>query len=112
METFSAIDLGREALTTAIMVVAPILLLALGLAIVLGFLQSLFQVHDQTVSYVPKLVLMLGGLALGLPWMTDRLLDYSRKQFGSLENVIFVDPNSNEPSSSVTASVIPDSKLE
>lgn len=109
METFSAIDLGREALTTAIMVVAPLLALALGLAVVLGFLQSLFQVHDQTVSYVPKLVLMLVGLALGLPWMSDRLLDYSRKQFGSLEHVIMIEPYDQQSSKSYNAARNPDS---
>jgi flagellar biosynthetic protein FliQ len=83
MDSYSAIEMGREAVLAATILVAPLLGIALLLAIGLGLLQSLFQVHDQTASYVPKVILMLVALALCLPWMTGRLIDYSRQQFAT-----------------------------
>ncbi|HUP77691.1 MAG TPA: flagellar biosynthetic protein FliQ, partial [Pirellula sp.] len=47
-----------------------------GLAI--GLIQALTQIQDQTVSTVPKLVAMTLAIIVCLPWLTDRMLDYSR----------------------------------
>lgn len=91
MDTQSAIDLGREAILTAMTLALPILLVGLVLSLGLGFLQSLFQVHDQSVSYIPKVLLMIIAVALALPWMSDRLIDFSKQQL-ERPRLIFVQP--------------------
>lgn len=73
-----AIDLGREAMTTVLWLSAPLLLVALATALVVGFLQALFQMHDPTVNFVPKLVATLVAAGLCLPWLLERLVEYSQ----------------------------------
>ena len=57
---------------------APLLLVALLAAVVVGFIQALFQMHDPTISFVPKLVATVVAIALCLPWLLERLIEYSQ----------------------------------
>jgi flagellar biosynthetic protein FliQ len=41
----------------------------------------LTQIQDQTVSTVPKLVAMTLAIVVCLPWLADRMIDYSRNLF-------------------------------
>ena len=77
------IDLGREAIWTSGLIVAPILCVGLVVGLVMGILQTLTQVHDQTVSVVPKLLATIAILAVGLPWFVQRLMDYSQQLWSS-----------------------------
>ena len=78
MQPDQAIDLGREAMTTVLWLGAPLLLVALATALVVGFLQALFQMHDPTISFVPKLVATIVAAGLCLPWLLERLVEYSQ----------------------------------
>ena len=77
MQPDQAIDLGREAIATTLWLGAPLLLVALATALVVGFLQALFQMHDPTISFVPKLVATIAAVGLCLPWLLERLIEYS-----------------------------------
>jgi len=77
MDAQIAVDLGREALTTAVIIGAPILLVGIVVALVVGLLQALTQIQDQTLSFVPKIVAMVAAVALCLPWLIQRMVEYS-----------------------------------
>ena len=79
-----AIDLSREAIQTGLLVGAPVLLVGGVVGLVLGLLQALTQVQDQTVSFVPKIFMMILALSFCLPWLIQRMLDYSQ---GLLTNI-------------------------
>lgn len=91
MPTERAIEYGQEAVLTCLTLVAPILLVGIVIAVVLGILQSMTQIQDQTVSFVPKIVVIAITFLLCLPWCTERLVDYSREQ---LERPKFMVPQS------------------
>jgi flagellar biosynthesis protein FliQ len=74
----SAIDLVRSAIIMSLIVGAPLLLIGLVVGLIIGLLQALTQIQDQTVSTVPKLVAMTLAIIVCLPWLTDRMLEYSR----------------------------------
>ena len=78
MQPDQAVDLGREAMTTVLWLGAPLLLVALATALVVGFLQALFQMHDPTISFGPKLVATIVAVGLCLPWLLERLVEYSQ----------------------------------
>ena len=88
MDAQVAIDLGREALMLALLISAPILLVGASVGLVIGLLQALTQVQDQTVAFVPKLVAMVLTLCLCMPWVVQRLLDYSQTLFTNIPRVI------------------------
>jgi flagellar biosynthesis protein FliQ len=83
MDANSVIDLGREALTTALILGAPLLLVALAVALVVGLLQALTQIQDQTLAFVPKIVAVVVAAGFCLPWLVQRMVEYSQQLLGS-----------------------------
>ncbi|MEZ6071899.1 MAG: flagellar biosynthesis protein FliQ [Pirellulales bacterium] len=78
MSIDQAIDIGREAVMMTLLISAPALIAATVMGLVIGLIQALTQVQDQTVSFVPKLVAMLIVVSLTLPWLITRMTDYSQ----------------------------------
>jgi flagellar biosynthetic protein FliQ len=77
MDAQSAVDLGREALSTALVIGAPVLLVGVVVGLLIGLVQALTQIQDQTVSFVPKIVTMALVLVICLPWLIQRMVSYS-----------------------------------
>ncbi|KKL62453.1 hypothetical protein LCGC14_2185050 [marine sediment metagenome] len=77
MEPQDAIDLGREAIWTALLIGSPVLLAGMTVGLLIGLLQALTQIQEQTVAFVPKIVAMVLALSIALPWLITRMLQYS-----------------------------------
>ncbi len=71
------IDLTREAIMTALMISAPMLLIALGVGLVVAIIQSVTQIQEQTLAFVPKLVLVGGAFIVGMPWLLQILIRFT-----------------------------------
>jgi type III secretion HrpO family protein len=69
--------LGREALVLVAVVSAPPLLAALVVGLAAGVLQAATQVQDQSVGTVPRLIAVLGSLALAAPWIGAHLVRFA-----------------------------------
>ncbi len=78
MDAQTAIDLGRQALMTTLSIGAPILLSGLAIGLLIGLLQALTQIQEQTIALVPKIVGMCAAIGLLLPWMVTLLIEYSQ----------------------------------
>jgi flagellar biosynthesis protein FliQ len=77
-----AIEIGRQAMMVALLISAPMLLAGLVVGLVLSLLQAVTQIQEQTLTFVPKIVAMVAAAVLTMPWMTQKLLEYSAKLFG------------------------------
>ena len=88
MEAQNAVDLGREAMFTALMIGAPVLIVGMVIGLIIGLLQALTQVQDQTVSFVPKIVGMVAALGFCLPWLIQMMTDYSHDLIVNIPRVI------------------------
>ncbi|MDA8563639.1 flagellar biosynthetic protein FliQ [Mariniblastus sp.] len=77
MDAQEAIDLGREAIRACMMIGGPILVISLLVGLAIGMMQAMTQVQDQTVSFVPKLLIVMVGIAICLPWLSDRMIEFS-----------------------------------
>lgn len=71
----------REALIITLKIAAPILLAGIVVGLIISLLQSVTQIQDQTLAFVPKILVMVIALVVLLPWITMRLLDYSASLF-------------------------------
>jgi len=69
----SVVELGRVSIKTAIMVGAPILLIATVVSLLISILQVLTSVQDATVATVPRLLAAAVAGVLLLPWMLRHL---------------------------------------
>jgi flagellar biosynthetic protein FliQ len=88
MDPQVAVDLSREALIEATLVVAPALLAGMIVGLVIGLLQALTQIQEQTVAFVPKLLAMVVALGLSLPWVLSRLVEYSHDLITNIPNTM------------------------
>ena len=78
MDTGAAVDLVRDTLIGALLMGAPVLLAGMISGLVIGLLQALTQVQDQTVSFVPKVFAMGAVMVFCLPWLVTRMVEMTR----------------------------------
>lgn len=70
------IDIAREGILTMIVVAAPPLLTGLAVGLVVSILQTVTQIQEMTLTFVPKVLLVFGSLILFLPFMLSTLNDF------------------------------------
>jgi flagellar biosynthetic protein FliQ len=77
----ASIELVRTALIITLKIAAPILLAGIAVGLVISILQSVTSVQDQTLAFVPKIVVMVLAAALLIPWIAQRLIEYAADLF-------------------------------
>ena len=81
-------DLAHNALWITVLLAAPLLLVALVAGLVIGMLQAATQVHEQTLSFIPKLLLIVVSLFAAGPWMLRMLVDFTRDLYTSIPTLV------------------------
>jgi flagellar biosynthetic protein FliQ len=81
-------EIGRQAVEMTLMLSAPLLLAALVIGLIVSIFQAATQINEQTLSFIPKLVGMLLILLLAGPWMLQIMVDYVRRLFESIPQII------------------------
>jgi len=79
----SAVELVRQTLLLALLVSAPMLLIGLVVGIVVSLLQAVTQIQEQTLTFIPKIVAMVGAAIFLMPWISHMLMDYATKIFSN-----------------------------
>jgi len=74
-------DLCRQALLLAALLAAPVLIAGAVTSLVTGVLQTLFQIQDQSISFVPKLIVSSLVLLACMPWMFSRMCEFTQQLF-------------------------------
>ncbi|MBE3580473.1 MAG: flagellar biosynthesis protein FliQ [Thermoanaerobacteraceae bacterium] len=82
------LNIARDALTTALLLAAPALVLSLVVGVGISILQATTQIQEQTLTFVPKIIaVMLAILLLGR-WMLGVLLQFSGQLLGNLGSMV------------------------
>jgi flagellar biosynthetic protein FliQ len=81
MDLSAALDIGREALLTTLVIAGPVLGVGILVGLVIALLQTLTQLQDQTFSIVPKIVAMFGAAIFFVPWLANRLVEFAQSMF-------------------------------
>jgi flagellar biosynthetic protein FliQ len=84
MDPNLAVDWVREALRLALVLGAPMLLAALAVAVIVGLVQTVTQMHEPTVALVPRLAVVGLVVLAALPWMFDGWVTFARGLIESL----------------------------
>jgi flagellar biosynthetic protein FliQ len=77
MSTATAVDLLQSAVSTTLVLAVPVLSVLIAFALIINILQTLTQLHDHTLIFVPKLVATGVVILLLLPWLLGRLAEYT-----------------------------------
>ena len=70
------IDVARDGIITFLKVGGPLMVIALLVGLVISLLQALTQLQEQTLVFVPKMLILLGALLFMLPFMGDAMAGY------------------------------------
>jgi flagellar biosynthesis protein FliQ len=70
------------------MLAAPLLLVALVVGLVVGMLQAATQINEATLSFIPKLLVLVLALFVSGPWILRVLIDFTRNLYANIPNVI------------------------
>jgi flagellar biosynthetic protein FliQ len=81
MDLQQAVDLIRHTLILALIVSAPMLLIGMVVGIVVSLFQAVTQIQEQTLTFIPKIVAMVAAAILLMPWMSNRLIEYTTAMF-------------------------------
>ena len=81
IDSAAALDLCRTTLIAAVILAAPLLLAGMAAGLIVGLLQALTQIQDQTVSFVPKVMAMAAVMVACLPWLMSRMVEFTRTVF-------------------------------
>lgn len=74
-------DIMRDAVGVALKLSGPMLLLSMLVGVVVAIFQAVTQIHEQTISFMLKLIVVVLVLLIGGGWMMDSLTDYAYALF-------------------------------
>lgn len=77
---------GRQALETMLLVSLPVLLVSLVVGLLVSIFQSVTQIQEMTITFVPKIVVTFLALLLFGSWMMGRLTDFLREVIVNIPN--------------------------
>lgn len=82
------VNLGQQALQVMLMVSAPMLLATLLTGLLVSIFQAATSINEQTLTFIPKLVVMFVVMILAGPWMLDLMTSYVIRLFSSIPELI------------------------
>jgi flagellar biosynthetic protein FliQ len=81
MDVAQVIDVFREGVAVGVKLAAPLLVLSMLVGVVVAIFQAVTQIHEQTISFILKVVVVVVVLMLGGSWMMNTLQDYTLELF-------------------------------
>ncbi len=85
-------ELVMEAGQQTLLVTSVLILIVLVPSLMVGLLISMFQaatqINEQTLSFLPKLLIALAVMAMAGPWMLDYVMDFTLRQYHNIPFII------------------------
>ena len=88
MDPQQVFTFGQQGMYLLLMVSAPVLLTILAVGLVVSIFQAATQIHEATLSFVPKLIAAVAVLAIAGPWMLTTLVEYVQRTLQSIPSAV------------------------
>ncbi|MES2803702.1 MAG: flagellar biosynthesis protein FliQ [Bdellovibrionota bacterium] len=82
------LQLGQDALKTMAILSAPLLLSTLVIGLVISIFQALTQINENTLTFVPKMIVIAIVFVLAGPWMMDVMKNYTVNLFENMATIV------------------------
>lgn len=82
------ITIGQQAMWVTMLIAAPLLLSALAVGLLVGMFQAATQINEMTMSFIPKLLVMVAALVIAGPWMLSVIVNYTRQLIEQIPSLI------------------------
>ena len=88
MENEFAIEVINQAIKVTLMLSAPMLIGALLVGVLVSIFQAVTQINEQTLSFIPKILVIIATLVIFSPWMMETMVSYTRDLFLSIPELV------------------------
>jgi flagellar biosynthesis protein FliQ len=88
MDSQLVFTLGQQGLYTLLMVSAPILMAVMAVGLLISIFQAATQIHEATLTFVPKVLAAVAVLAVTGPWMVTTLVEYIQRTLQSIPSMV------------------------
>jgi flagellar biosynthetic protein FliQ len=88
MDATQVFNAGQQGLYMLLLVAAPVLLSVLLIGLVVSIFQAATQIHEATLSFVPKVIGAVAVLAIAGPWMLTTLVEYLQRTLQSIPQAV------------------------
>ena len=66
----------------------PSLIVSMVIGLIISIFQAVTQINEQTMSFIPKILVIIGALVIFAPWMSDTLTTFTRDLYISIPSVV------------------------
>lgn len=73
------LEITNQAMKITLMLAAPMLLGALVVGVLVSLFQAVTQINEQTLSFIPKILIISAALVFFAPWMLETLTEFTRE---------------------------------
>lgn len=80
--------IGQQALWVTMLISAPLLLSALAVGLLVGMFQAATQINEMTMSFIPKLLVLVGALVVAGHWMLSIIVNYTQQLMEQIPSLI------------------------
>jgi flagellar biosynthesis protein FliQ len=88
MNQDTVVSLATQAMTLALKIAGPMLLVGLVIGIVVSLFQAVTQIQEQSLSFIPKIIGLAALIVILGPWMLDQLVTYAQNLYMSIPQLI------------------------
>jgi flagellar biosynthesis protein FliQ len=88
MDQDTVVSLATQAMTLAVEVAGPILLVGLAVGLVVSIFQAVTQIQEQSLSFIPKIVGLAALIVILGPWMLDQLVTYATNLYMAIPQLV------------------------
>ncbi len=88
MQPDLVMKVAKEAIEITLFVSLPIMGVGLIVGLIISLFQALTQIHEVTLTFVPKIVAVLLSLLFLLPWMMEKMISYTEQLITNLPQYV------------------------
>jgi flagellar biosynthetic protein FliQ len=88
MQFDSFTDITHQAIKVGLMISAPMLIGALVMGILVSLFQAVTQINEQTLSFIPKILVIVAALVFFAPWMSDTLTTFTKDLILNIPKIV------------------------
>lgn len=84
----TVMNLATQTLWMTILIGAPLLLAALAVGLLVGMFQAATQINEMTLSFIPKLGILVVALLIFGPWMLSNIVDFTQRLYTNIPTLL------------------------
>jgi len=88
MTDSTVLDIMQKSLTLIVTISAPVLGLGLAVGLVISVFQAATQIHEMSLTFIPKIIAVAVAIAAFGPWMLHQIVNYTIRLFENIPTLV------------------------